>query len=236
MSEPEISAPDHVAPPELAPALLPEAAAPAAYHRRPAAWALVLMALVSALAIAVLGYVAWDDSRTHQQTAREVQRADGLASQLSVLRDEQKQLGLQLTALQGDNARLQGQARNPTLAMWNSCAGPCSIAPNSVRVGSVPDTFQLQINFTADVPVRTYIFTFHQWTQFDGCGFNIRCVTGSYTAFDPATSFSQTVDQAEGCSGYVWVLQTDREGTIKPDVKVHYLPASHPTGVCASSP
>src|SRR5215472_11046970 len=237
MSEPEISALDHVAPPALSPAL-DEAAAPgpAAHRRRRAAWVLASMAVATALAIAVLGYVAWDDSRTHQQTARESQRADGLATQVSVLNDEQKQLSSQLTALQGDNARLQGQVRNPTLAMWNSCAGPCTIAPNSVRVGSVPDTFQLQINFTADVPVHTYIFTFHQWTQFDGCGFSLRCVTGSYTAFDPATSFSQTVDEAEGCSGYVWVLQTDRQGTIKPDVKIHYQPASQPTGVCASNP
>jgi hypothetical protein len=32
------------------------------------------------------------------------------------------------------------------------------------------------------------------------------------------------------------VLQADRQGTIKPDVKIHYLPADHPTGVCAQSP
>lgn len=230
MSEQEISDPVQLAPPEVVPP------AAAAVRRRPASWLLALLALTAALAIALLGYLAWDDSRSHQQTTRETQRADGLTSQVSALKDDRSRLDSQLTALRGDNARLQGLARNPTLAMWNSCAGPCTIAPNSVRVGSVPDTFQLQINFTADVPVHTYVFTFHQWTEFDACGFNIRCVTGSYTAFDAATSLSQTVDQAEGCSGYVWVLQTDRQGTIRPDVKVRYQPASQPTGICAANP
>jgi hypothetical protein len=103
-------------------------------------------------------------------------------------------------------------------------------------VGSVPDTFELQVAFTSDVPVRTYFFTFHQWTQFDGCSFSVRCVTGAYQALDASTALDQRFSEAEGCSGYVWVLQADRQGTIKPDVKIHYLPADHPTGVCAQSP
>lgn len=118
--------------------------------------------------------------------------------------------------------------------MWNACAGPCTIGPDQVRVGSVPDTFQLLLTFTADVPVRSYVFTFHQWTQFDGCGFAVRCVTGGYQAFDAATSVDTTFAEAEGCSGYVWVLLADRAGTIKPDVRVRYQPADHPTGVCSN--
>ena len=119
--------------------------------------------------------------------------------------------------------------------MWNACAGPCVIGPNAMRVGSVPDTFQLLLTFTADVPVHAYVFTFHQWTQFDNCGFAARCVTGAYQAYDPATAVDTTFADAEGCSAYVWVMQADREGTIKPDVRVHYQPADHPTGVCAGS-
>ena len=84
------------------------------------------------------------------------------------------------------------------------------------------------------MPVRSYVFTFHQWTQFDSCGFAVRCVTGGYRAFDPATSVDTTFSDAEGCSGYVWVLLADRSGTIKPDVRVRYQPAEHPTGVCAT--
>ncbi|HKA08947.1 MAG TPA: hypothetical protein VKI99_00580 [Candidatus Dormibacteraeota bacterium] len=195
-----------------------------------------VVALLVTCAVALVGYLVWDDSSAHQQRTAEAHRADRLTRQVSALTAEASRLNSELTALRDDNARLRSQASNPTLPMWNSCGGPCTIAPNSVRVGSVPDTFQLQINFTADVPVRTYIFTFRQWAQFDQCGFAVRCVTGSYRAFDAATSFSQTVDEAEGCSAYVWVLQADRQGTIKPDVRVHYQPASQPTGICAVNP
>ena len=229
MSEQEFEFPVESATPMGTPIAL------ASTRRSPAlrAWALVAL---TTCAVALLGYLGWDDVRFHDKAAQQTARAAGLSTEVMMLKSEQARLNQELTAVQGDNARLLSQARNPTLAMWNSCGGPCTIAPNSVRVGSVPDTFQLQINFTADVPVRTYIFTFRQWAQFDQCGFTTRCVTGSYRAFDAATSFSQTVDEAEGCSAYVWVLQADRQGTIKPDVRVHYQPASQPTGVCAVSP
>jgi hypothetical protein len=49
-------------------------------------------------------------------------------------------------------------------------------------------------------------------------------------------SLDQRFSEAEGCSGYVWVLQADRAGTIRPNVQIHYQPADHPTGVCAISP
>ena len=225
---------DYFDPVRLAPPAVGSAAVAVRRGPGPRSWALV--ALVMTCAVGLAGYLAWDDSRAHQQKTEETYRADTLTRQVSALTAETNRLNSELTTLRDDNTRLKSQASNPTLPMWNSCGGPCTIAPNSVRVGSVPDTFQLQINFTADVPVRTYIFTFRQWAQFDQCGFAVRCVTGSYRAFDAATSFSQTVDEAEGCSAYVWVLQSDRQGTIKPDVRVHYQPASQPTGICAVNP
>lgn len=230
MSEQQSSVPVQLAPqPDVPPV-------PTTRRHRTAVWAWTAVGLTMAAAVSLLGYFAWDDSRSHQQTSEQMQRADDLTRQVALLKNEGARLDSQLIALKAENGRLQTQARNPTLAMWNSCGGPCTMSPGAVRVGSVPDTFQVQMNFTADVPVRTYIFTFHQWTQFDGCGFSVRCVTGSYRAFDATTSLSQTVDEAEGCSGYVWVLQSDRAGTIKPDVKVRYQPADHPTGICAANP
>jgi hypothetical protein len=215
---------------------LDAAAVPASSRRHPMQLVLIGGSAVLAILGALLGYFAWDDSRSHQQTAQQTRRAADLAGQVSQLQYETARLNAQLDSLRTDNTSLQTQARNPTLPMWNSCGGPCAMSPSGVRVGSIPDTFQLQIRFTADVPVRTYVFTFHQWTQFDSCSFNVRCVTGNFMAFDATTSFDQTIDEAEGCSGYVWVLQADREGTIKPDVRVHYKPADHPTGVCAANP
>ena len=191
--------------------------------------------LAIALLCGLLVLTALDDTRAHRDTSREAERVRALSGQLVVVRGQSDQLTAQLATLQTENSALRNDARSPTLPMWNACTGPCAIGPDVVRVGSVPDTFQLLLSFTADVPVRSYVFTFHQWTQFDSCGFAVRCVTGSYQASDPATSVDTTFTDAEGCSAYVWVIQSDREGTIKPDVRVHYQPADHPTGVCANS-
>jgi hypothetical protein len=194
--------------------------------------AVVLGVLVLAAAVAL----AWDDVGAHRLAAGQARRADDGARALARASDRASELETQLAQMRTDNSQLQAQARNPTLSMWNSCGGPCSIDANSVRVGSVPDTFELQIDFTADVPVRAYVFTFHQWTQFDGCGLSTRCVTGTFRTYDATTQMSQHFTDAEGCSGYVWVLQADRAGTINPDVKVHYQPADHPTGACLERP
>jgi len=202
--------------------------------------AIRLAAAAAAMAFVLLGgllaFTALDDVRAHRDAARQAQQARDLGGQLSVARGQRDQVSAQLTTLRSENAKLQAEATNPTLSMWNACGGgPCTIGPDAVRVGSVPDTFQLLLAFTADVPVRSYVFTFHQWTQFDGCGFAVRCVTGAYQAYDPATSVDTTFTDAEGCSGYVWVIQADQNGTIVPNVRVHYQPADHPTGVCAAA-
>jgi hypothetical protein len=217
----------------------PAAVAPAApvAHRGGrvyAAWAVV--SLLMLLATALVGWLAWDDARAHQDAAQRAQRASDLARELGLVQDQARGLSSQVASLTAENARLQAEARSPTLTMWNSCAGPCTIGPGTVRVGSAPDTFELLIAFTADVPVRTYVFTFQQWSEFDGCGFSVRCVSGTYKAFDAATSVNTTFSDAEGCSGYVWVLQSDSAGTVRPNVRVRYQPAGQPTGVCAGSP
>jgi hypothetical protein len=194
---------------------------------------------LAALALCVAALttlLVFDDVASHRRADQASRQSQDLSRQLSSARADVGQLSSQLNGLRTDNSRLQGEARNPTLAMWNSCGGPCTIGPNSVRVGSVPDTFELLVNFTADTPIRTYFLTFHQWTQYDGCGFNTRCVTGPYTALDASMSLDQRFSEAEGCSGYVWVLQADHQGTIRPNVQIHYQPADHPTGVCAISP
>jgi hypothetical protein len=196
-------------------------------------WAGVCLLLL--LAGGLVAGLAWDDVRLHREAAQQARRTDDLAGQVALIRAESDRLGSQLSSLRAENGRLQDSARSPTLTMWNACGGPCTIGPNAVRVGSVPDTFQLLLTFQSDVPVRAYVFTFHQWTQYDSCGFNVRCVGGSYQAFDPATSMDTTFADAEGCSGYVWVLRADHDGTITPNVRVHYQPADHPTGVCAGA-
>jgi hypothetical protein len=199
------------------------------HHRLAGATAALVITLLGGL----LAYAAYDDARAHRDAARGAQQVRDLTSQVATARGQRDQLSAEVTTLRTENARLQNEARSPTLAIWNACAGPCAIGPSSVRVGSIPDTFQLLLTFTADVPVHSYVFTFHQWTQFDDCGFSVRCVSGAYQAYDAATSVDTTFAEAEGCSAYVWVIQADRPGTITPNVRVRYQPADHATGVCA---
>jgi hypothetical protein len=187
---------------------------------------LAVMVVFLALVAILLGV---DDLRYRAEATDQAQRAGRFAQQLAAVQAQERQLQAQV-------AQLQVQARNPTLTMWNTCGGPCTIGPNGVRVGSAPDTFELDIEFTSTVPVTTYFFTFRQWAQFDSCGFDVRCVTGSYQSFAASTSLNRTFQDAEGCSGYVWVMQASRDGIITPNVKIRYAPASHPTGVCAESP
>src|SRR5215469_16437700 len=101
----------------------------------------------SVLVIAVLGgllaYETLDDARAHRDATREAQQVRSLSGQVATLSGERDQLNAQLAALRTQNTALQAEARSPTLPMWNACAGPCAIGPNTVRVGSVPDTFQL---------------------------------------------------------------------------------------------
>jgi hypothetical protein len=197
---------------------------------------MLAVALLVTGVVAMLGYLAWDNARVRQSAALEAQRADDVDRQLAASRTQVALLEKQVATLTTQNGQLQAQLRSPTLEMWNSCAGPCTIGAGGVRLGSVPDTFELQINFTADQPVRVYLLSFHQWTQFDDCGLSTRCVGGAYTTYGPATSVQQSFTDAEGCAGYVWVLQSDSDVTIKPDFKVRYLPAAQPTGLCAGSP
>ena len=198
------------------------------------AWGAAVAAIAAMLVFAwLLAAAAVDAGRAHADAARQALHAQELTTQLDAVKRQNTELTSQAAALRTENTKLQDAARSPTLAMWNACSGPCAIGPNAVRVGSGPDTFELQLAFTADVPVRGYVFTFHQWTQFDDCGFSTRCVTGGFQTYDAATSLDTTFAEAEGCSGYVWVLLSDRAGTIKPNVRVQYRPADHPTGVCA---
>lgn len=193
---------------------------------------LVIVAMIVGATVAGLGLWA-DAQRARDQAnsqqalaARERHRADK-ATQQAV------QLQTQVNALTAQNKDLNTKLANPTLSIWNSCDTPCSVGPSKVRVGGVPDTFQFHVVYTSDVPVSLYFFTFHQWTEYDSCGFQLNCVTGSYTAYRATTSRNITFNESTGCAGYLFVLAASANGTIKPDVSATYKPADHPTGVCA---
>jgi hypothetical protein len=181
----------------------------------------IVLFLVTLIAgVGASAYLYWDDNRSHAGAHSAELRANSLSHDLGVA--------------EGEVATFQAVAANPTLKMWTSCGGPCAVGPGTYRASGVPDTFQLQVAFTATVPVATHIFTLHQFASFDSCG--ITCVSDNYLSFAPTTALNGEFNDAEGCSGYMLVLTADQSGTITPDVMIKYQPSDHPTGVCASSP
>jgi hypothetical protein len=174
-------------------------------------------------------------------------RISGLSSQLTSTNS-----ALATTQAQLDTARQE--ALHPTLGTWNIRS---SIAPNSWRAGSVPDTFTFHLRFTADADVYFAFLTLAEYVRFNQCPSNVYaldssvnrlsagCVNywifsntppkdraGVYTA---GANASFDFHQAEGCASWVLVLMPQKAGvtvTITPQVAVTYNPASKPTPPC----
>lgn len=183
---------------------------------------LATILVVVLLAATVGGALLWsDDQKAHEDAAN---------AQLQVQIE-----GRQTDALQAQVKSLQAQTQHPTLSIWNSCSGPCSVAPSSVLVGGVPDTFVVHFAYTATVPVTLAFLGYHQWTEFDTCGFQLSCITGSFQRYPAATQQKIDFNQGAGCAGYVYVLSSSQPGTLQPNVSATYQPASQPTGNCAHS-
>jgi hypothetical protein len=209
----------------------------AAFPRR---WA--LLAALGAACLVVLTVSAlltaglWVDAQRWRAEAV-TQRSNVLRQQqqLNQSLQEMEQMRTQLHEIQAENHDLEARAANPTLAIWNSCAHPCALASDRVLAGGVPDTFAFHVSYVSDVPVSLYFFSFHQWTQYDDCGFQASCVSGSYGYYPASRSRKVDFLDATGCAGYVFVMSAETAGTVTPDVKATYRPADHPTGICARS-
>jgi hypothetical protein len=139
----------------------------------------------------------------------------------------------QVGNLQSQVQRLQADLAHPTLTIWNSCGGTCSMTSGGWRAGGVPDTFTYYPSFSATVPITTYFLTLDQYVDFHNCGGSVSCVSGTYQWFSPRTELDGVFHLAEGCASYVAVYTSSQSGTMFPDVKVTYNPASSPTGACA---
>ena len=194
--------------------------------------------LIASLLIGAIASIALWVNAQHWQEEAAAQQAQAQQQRQRADRETQQaqQLQQQVTVLQRQNQDLKTTLAAPTLSIWNSCGGPCTVGPDKVRVGGVPDTFEFHVSYNATVPVALYFMTFHQWTQFDSCGFQLSCVVGSYDSYAANTSRDIRFTKATGCAGYVFVLAATSNGTITPNVEATYRPADHPTGVCSSTP
>ncbi len=160
-------------------------------------------------------------------------------SQNSQMQSQINQLQSQNTYLENQVQTLNLQTTHPTLAIWNSCGGPCTLSQTSWRAGGVPDTFTYYASYTADYPVGMYFLTLGQYTQFATCPSTgsiesrLACVSGIYSYYSPTTSLNGVFHLAEGCASYVAVYYSDNSAVMYPNVSVTYNPASSLTGACA---
>lgn len=185
---------------------------------------LVLSALLGVVVLvsALLSTRLWFDD----QQAHRVEAADQTRVSLE---------GRQVGALQKEVGALRTQAANPTVEIWNTCGGgPCRVGPNAVLLGGVPDTFVIHFAYTSPAPVALSFLTFHQWTEFDTCGFEFSCITSAYVGYPATTKQSVDFTLGAGCAGYLYVLTATTATTVQPNVSGTYRPASTVTGECAA--
>lgn len=185
----------------------------------------ILLSIVLAVVVIVASVLI---SSLAAENRRQIARTNSAEKQVTVE-------GKQASQLHQEVAALKQQAAHPTVEVWNTCGGPCRVAPQQVLVGGVPDTFVLHFAFTSSAPVTLSFLTFHQWTQFDDCDFQASCVSSSYPTYPATTKQAVDFTLGAGCAGYLYVLTAAAAATVQPDVSATYQPAPTVTGECAGS-
>ncbi len=153
-----------------------------------------------------------------------------LRIQVSNLQSEIQSLQLDNTRMESEVQRLQAELAHPTLTIWTSCGGPCTMSANSWRAGGVPDTFEYWIEFAATTPVAVYFLGLYQYVQFRNCSGSplqkLSCV-GEYRYFPSTTSRTNSVFRAgTDCASWIAVYISTGEGVIYPNIKVRYNPSN----------
>lgn len=113
--------------------------------------------------------------------------------------------------------------RGATFVLWNT---PVTMQTGLMTLG-VPDTFSMQVRFTATNQVQTRFLTFAQFARYMNTG----SLDGA--AFSAGTIQDITFHDAEGCGDYVMVLLAPIGTVVTPNLSITRNPADHPTGACA---
>lgn len=139
----------------------------------------------------------------------------------------------QLQDLKAEITAAVGNLEHPHFTTWNGCGaghdGGCPLKPGFRYVSGIPDTFTFHVGFRSTVPVTAWIMTTHDYA----CWATRSCAWRYIGPTKPTTHLKEAdFHLAEGCAGYVFVLFSDRVGTIYPEVAITRNPAAHATGAC----
>lgn len=111
-----------------------------------------------------------------------------------------------------------------TFSMWGY---PQTIPRGKVLRLGLPDTFTIHLQFTATAPVRARIMSFDQFVQWMNTG------KSDAITYPIGTSLDVVFHDAEGCAGYLLVLDSTQDVTITPNMTITRNPNPAGTGVCA---
>ena len=141
---------------------------------------------------------------------------------MAALQTERDALAQQVQTL---TTQLDTARKTPTLVMFDL---PFKISAGQMTQLGLPDTFTVRIAFTASTPVRARIMSLEQYVRYVNTG------TTDALTYPAATSLDVIFHDAEGCAGYVLVLDAAKDAVITPNVTItRVLPGRGYTGVCA---
>ncbi len=149
-------------------------------------------------------------------------------------------VGNSFLAAKADATTLRAKLMHPTVGIWNSCNGPCTIKFEQFRAGSVGDTFTTHLAFTSDQNVVWAFLTLEQFVNLSTLSGACRTLRGprqfpgSRTAncltllLKPTLVVGESIyvegrdgsgkdvkidfHLAEGCGSYIYVLTPDTTG------------------------
>ena len=179
---------------------------------------LLVVAFLASCAPAAAAPVQTEDPRVavlSAQVADLIQQVQTLTAQRDVA------LATQLAAAREANTQV-----DIWYSMWNT---PLDVEPGHYLAAGLPDTFAARITFKATQPVRAMIMSFDQFVQYKTGG-----VPNPTEVFPATTNLDVTVHEAEGCAGYILVLDAASTATVTPDIMITRRSSPVRTGVCAN--
>ena len=174
--------------------------------------------LIAACAPAAAAPAATEDPRVAVLSAQ----VANLGAERDALTAKTADLDVQMKIL-GD--RLAIAQTTPTFSMWNSST---LLTGGHFTALGLPDTFTVRIKFSATTAVRTRIMTLDQYVRWRTTG------VADAINFPASTSLDYEFHDAEGCAGYVVILDAARDSLISPDFVITRAANPLPTGVCAN--
>ena len=136
------------------------------------------------------------------------------------------------------NAFGASQTNNgPTwLSIWNTNA---KVEGMHGLFGTVPDTFTEKFYFTTNNSANLIFVFFGGQRQIEnifncvGKALVTECYQNNFTYIQTGTSINYEENMSTGCAAYMYLIISEENTLLLPNVVAKYSPAPKPTGVCA---